>query len=116
MSLNDGQMRRQNLYTTNDVALVAYLLLRGYELLGLIDTGKTQPNGRPRLDFGLTTTDPNVFDHMMADIEVKADEYTHAYLTFTHDPSAQINLQEFFKNYRNCLYRLHNEEPIKEEV
>lgn len=116
MSLSDGQLRTKNLYTTNDAALVAYLLLRDYELLGLIDTGRTTPDGRPKLDFGITTADPNIIDDMLPDIMSKADEYINVYFTLPRDPSVRVNIQEFFKNYRNCLYRLHNEEPIKEQV
>lgn len=115
MSLSDGQLRNKNLYTTNDAALVAYLLCRGYELLGLIDTDRTTPDGRPRLEFGITTTDPYIIDDMLPDIMKKADEYINSYYTLEKDITAHINIQEFFRNYRNCLYRLHNEESIKEK-
>jgi hypothetical protein len=115
MSLHDGQMRRDDLYTTSDTALVAYLLLREYELLGLLDTGKAGPDGHPRLEFALTSTNPTVLLNMLRDVESKADEFYNSYWTLAHDPAARINVREYFLNYRKCLYSARNDKPLREK-
>jgi hypothetical protein len=69
MSWSDGQMRDNNLYTTSDIALAAYLLTKGFELLGAIDTGSR------RKEFGITSTDPEVLIDMEVHLHSLADEY-----------------------------------------
>ena len=105
MSLNDGRMHSQNLYITTDIALAAYLLLRGYELLGAIDTGTR------RKEFGLTHTDPNVLANMYADIQSKADEFENMNLEVPHDAPKRVNFKIYYAEMKNLHHSL--DEPIK---
>lgn len=62
-------MRDNHLYTTSDIALAAFLLTKGFELLGAIDTGSK------RKEFGVTSTDPEILSTMEVTIHTFADEY-----------------------------------------
>lgn len=95
MSLNDGKLLRPDLYITSDIALAAYLLLNGYELLGAIDTGTK------RKEFGLTHTDPNVLANMDVDIQHKAWEFEGN------------DCKVFYRQIKTLHHSL--DEPIKKE-
>jgi hypothetical protein len=105
MSLNDGRMHGENLYITTDIALAAYLLLRGYELLGAIDTGTR------RKEFGLTNTDPNILSNMYADIQSKADEFENMHLDIPHDMPKKVSFKIYYSEMKNLHHSL--DEPIK---
>lgn len=95
MSFLDGQMRNDHLYTTSDITLAAYLLTKGFELLGAIDTGSK------RKEFGITSTDPERLINMEVHIHGLADEY---------DRSPE---REFYKMIKELHHSL--DEAIKRE-
>lgn len=107
MSLSDGQMRNETLYTTSDIALAAYLLMRGFELLGAVDTGIK------RKEFGLTHTEPEVLLHMEVTIKSMADEFDNMEFTIPHDPSSKVN----FRVYQQKTKELHRalDEAIRKD-
>jgi len=76
MGWSDGYMKNDHLYLTSDIALAAYLLMRGYELLGAVDTGNVGRNGRPRLEWGITSTDPELIitmEERLKDLSIQYD-------------------------------------------
>lgn len=95
MSYSDGTMRDPHLYTTSDIALAAYLLTKGFELLGAIDTGSR------RKEFGITSTDPHILADMNITIHTLADEYDRSEA----------------KHFYNMIRELHHalDEAIKQE-
>lgn len=117
MSLRDGHLKRKDLYLTNDVSFAAYLMLRDYELLGTVDEGLTNHNGRPIMFFGLMPTNTELLEaaepikRVKADIDAKYDEFENMYLTIPHDPNAQVNIKTYVKHYRSCFRAL--DEAIK---
>lgn len=106
MSLADGRIHNKTLYITSDMAFAAYLLLRGYTLLGAIETGQS------RKEFGITHTDPYILDSMLADIHSKADEYENMYLPIPHDPENKVNFKVFYKLTKTIHHSL-DEEKVK---
>lgn len=110
MSIRDGQLKRKDLYLTSDTSFAAYLMLRGYELLGTIDEGEIGPNGKPRLYFGLTPVLDELLTFnlakMEADIHGKYDEFENMWLVVPHDPLQKVNFQQFYRNTRACFRAL----------
>jgi hypothetical protein len=106
MSLNDGKFTEDRTgYITSDIALAAYLITRGYELLGAVD------NGSKRKEFGLTHTDPEILKDMSMDVMRKADEYDNLYFQVPHEPNSRVNFRTFYRNIKNCHHAL--DEAIK---
>jgi hypothetical protein len=95
MSWSDGRMRDDHLYTTSDIALAAYLLTQGFELLGAIDTGSR------RKEFGITSTDPEILVDMEIHLHTLADNY---------DRSAEKHFYKMIKELHHAL-----DEAIKRE-
>lgn len=91
-------MRNDNLYITSDIALAAYLLMRGFELLGAIDSGTR------RKEFGLTHTDPEILTHMELTVQSMADEFDNMFLQVPHDKEARVN----FRIYQQKTKELHH--------
>lgn len=108
MSLQDGQMRNDTLYVTSDIALAAYLLMRGFTLLGAIDTGEK------RKGFGLTHTDPEIISTMFITIQSMSDEFENMFLPLPHDKNARVN----FRVYQRKIKELHHslDEPVRRET
>ena len=112
MSIRDGRLKRKDFYLTSDASFAAYLMLRGYELLGTIDEGDVGPNGRTRLYFGLTITDQALLtarlplEAVEADINGKYDEFENMWLSIPHDPMNKVNFKQFYKNTRECFRAL----------
>jgi hypothetical protein len=112
MSLHDGHLKRKDLYLTNDVSFAAYLMLRGYELLGTVDEGLTNQNGRPIMYFGLMPTNDEILSahsalsRVQADINAKYDEFENMYLAIPHDPNGTVNVKDFVRYYRQCFRAL----------
>jgi hypothetical protein len=102
MSLKDGELKRKDLYLTSDLYFAAYLLMRGYELLGAID------NGSQRKQFGLLTTDDKLLNAPLpiaaveADIAAKNNEYERLWLPLPDDPTGMINFKQFYLNIKQC--------------
>lgn len=114
MSSRDGRLKRKDLYLTSDTSFAAYLMLRGYELLGSIDEGEVGPNGRPRMYFGLTPTDLDLptLKSVEADIHGKYDEFENMWLEIPHDKGSKVNFRQFYLNTRSCFRAL--DEAIKQ--
>lgn len=110
MSLQDGHLKRKDLYLTTSASFAAYLMLRGYELLGTVDEGDKQPNGKPKLYFGLTPTTEALLDSRLAQVEAdihgKFDEFENMWLAIPHDNVAQVNFKQFYFNTRACFRAL----------
>lgn len=108
MSARDGYLKNDTLYVTNDIALAAYLLMRGFELLGAVDSGLKYK------EFGLTHTDPEVLRDLKVAISTMADEYENMYLPLPHDANARVN----FKVYQQKMRELHRalDEPVRRDV
>lgn len=104
MSLNDGKMGQQDLYLTSDLALAAYLLMRGFELLGAVDTGNH------RKEFGLTHTDPRVLSDMEHHVVRLANEFENLWLPIPDEPDFRVN----FKVYMRKTKELHHalDQPV----
>lgn len=113
MGLTDGTMHGESLYITSDIAFAAYLMLRGLELLGAVDTGATGRNGHPRLSWGLTSTDPEVLTNMSSLVKAMADEFEHTQFTLPHDSSAQLNFRTYYGYTRQLKGALQN--PLRED-
>jgi len=107
MSIRDGNVPTDNLYTTTDMALAAYLMTRGYELLGAIDSGERVK------EFGLTHTDPYVLKKLEADVLSKAQEYEGMFLPIPHDPGNSVNFKVYYKNLRTIYRAL--DDPIRRD-
>jgi hypothetical protein len=107
LSVRDGNLDHDNLYLTSDIALAAYLLMRGFELLGAID------NGSPRKEFGLTHADPEILANLDQTVRRYADEYDNLYLPIPHDPVIRVN----FRVYTQKTRELHRalDEPIRKD-
>jgi len=112
LSLRDGELKRKDLYVTSDAPFTAYLMLRGYELLGTVDEGEVQPNGKPRLFFGLMPTDELILSAMHAlarveaDINDKYDEFENRYWISPMDAEDKINVRQYYLNTRACFRAL----------
>jgi len=115
MSKNDGHMESDSLYVTSDSSITAYLMLRGYELLGLIDSGEVNQYNQPRYLFGLTSTDPEILRDVNTDVKSKIDEFENSSLSVPHDPTATVNVKQYFINYRTCLYSLKHDKPLRRQ-
>jgi hypothetical protein len=85
------------------MAFAAYLLLRGYELLGAIETRCK------RKEFGLTNLDPYIVDNMLSDINAKYDEFENMYLTVPHDPTKQVNFRAYYRLTKTIHHSLDEE-------
>lgn len=109
MSIRDGKLRRKDLYLTTDVSFAAYLVTRGYELLGAVDEGMTNPYGKAVMYFGLMPTNEEILNahhalaRVEADINAKWDEFENMVLRIPHDIEHGINIKDFVSNYRNCF-------------
>lgn len=101
-------MRNDTLYTTSDIALAAYLLMRGFELLGAVDTGTR------RKEFGLTHTDPEVLTNMQVIIQSMDDEFNNLFFSIPHDQSSRVN----FRIYQQKTKELHRalDEAIRKDT
>lgn len=112
MSIRDGRLKRKDFYVTNDMSFAAYLMLRGYELLGTFDEGEINHNGKPILFYGLTPIDENLRNaqhalaRVEADIKSKYDEFENMYLQIPHDPGEGINVRQYYLNTRTCFRAL----------
>lgn len=112
MSIRDGRLKRKDLYLTNDVSFAAYLMLRGYELLGTVDEGDRNPRGKAIMYFGLMPTDQLILSahhalaRVEADINDKWDEFENRYWISPHDSEDKINVRDFVKHYRACFRSL----------
>lgn len=100
MSILDGQMENERLYVVSDIALAAYLLMRGFELLGAIDSGK------PRKDFGLTHTDPAIAADMEGYVRILADEYDNIYFPVPFKEGATVNFKLYNRKMRELKHAL----------
>lgn len=113
MGLRDGRILDEGetpLYLISDIAFAAYLITRGYDLWGSVDTGKTGYNGKPRLDYALTHTDPDVLINMSMDVIRKSDEFEHLQLEIPNNKGT-VNIKAYYKNIKQCHHALDN--PIK---
>jgi hypothetical protein len=95
MSERDGGMRHDMLYTTSDTPFAAYLVHRGFELLGAIDSGEA------RKEFGLTSTDPEVLYDLEKTIARARDEFDNMWLAVPHAPQIRLNFSEYAKCLKN---------------
>lgn len=88
MSITDGEVHDDSLYVTSDIAFAAYLLVRGYELLGAIDTGTK------RKEFAITSTNEDI----LRDLHMAVLEQAHAY-----DRSAEKMFYKMTKELHHAL-------------
>lgn len=100
MSRNDGEMHNEHLYVTSDIALAAYLLIRGLTLLGAIDTG------HPRKQFGITSDDPEILANMVAYIDGMIDEYENVYCVLPTDTNVRLNFKQYYKQIKELHHAL----------
>jgi len=101
MSVRDGSLEHEGVYLTSDIALAAYLLMRGFELLGAID------NGSPRKEFGLTHEDPMVLAHLEQTVRRLADDYENLYHQVPHEDT-RVNFRVYVQKTRE-LHRALDE-------
>lgn len=90
-------MNNKEIYFTSDHALAAFLCVRGYTLLGAVDTGSE------RLEFALTHTDLRKDPPaMISDILDKTTEFSESF-PFPGDISGRkINFRDFNVKLRMC--------------
>lgn len=109
VSIRDGKLKRKDLYLTTDVSFAAYLVTRGYELLGAIDEGLINAYGKSIMNFGLMPTNEEILNahqpmaRVEADINAKWDEFENMVLKIPHDPENGINIKDYVTNYRTCF-------------
>lgn len=99
MSLTDGQMRQESLYTTSDTAFAAYLVLKGFVLLGALD------NGSPRIQFAFTTTD----DSILSDLEFFVNQANEEFENVQYSPPSDLGIRISFKDYYGRLRQVQHE-------
>lgn len=101
MSLRDGrQLANESVdsYLTSDISFAAFLILRGYELLGAVDTGAQ------RKEFGLVPSEALALTGIDVDTDIQAkwDEFENMYLSIPHDPDSQLNFRKYYQALREC--------------
>lgn len=103
MGLDDGNVREKYLYATSDLPFVAFLLLRGYELLGAVETDRvSNKTRRPIKKFGLTHTDPYVLADIGLDVQKKYTEYHDSYFNLVSDPEVSLNFYNYYLRIKDC--------------
>lgn len=115
VSIRDGKLKSADLYVTNDVAFAAYLMSRGYELLGTYDEGIKSPYGKSIMFFGLMAPEGLTVDlpisisrytAVQRDVNDKWDEFENRYWISPLDPNDKVNVKDFVKHYRACFRAL----------
>lgn len=104
MSLNDGKVANEYSYITSDIALASYLMTRGFELLGAVDSGKMGNNGKARLEFGLVY--PNEVEDIDQLVRRLADEFDNLFLPIPHEEDQRVNFRVYWRNIKNCHHAL----------
>lgn len=108
MGLADGKIDDKYLYATSDISLSAYLIMRGFELLGAVDRGKIGFGDRRLKEFVLTHTDPYVLDNLEVEIAKRAAEYREHFSIAPGDKEALLNFWEFYGHIKK-LHRAMDE-------
>jgi len=104
MSLDDGQFKK-DLYLTSDTSFAAYLMLRGYTLLGKTETGEQMPSGDPIYNLCLLGTGSH------KDVAKKYDEFENLFLAIPHEED-RINVKNYYLNTRTCIRVLKGHEVV----
>lgn len=101
-------MNQDDLYFTSDQAQAAYLCLRGYTLLGAVDTGSE------RLQFALTHTEyRNDPDTMKKDLLKRLEEFNIAFLFPGDEDGKKISFNDYAFKLRMC--NRATKYPVKKE-
>lgn len=112
VSLRDGELKRKDFYVTSSAPFAAYLMLRGYDLLGTFDEGITGPNGKPKLFFGLMPTDDELLNARQplkaveTDIQDKFDEFENVYLEIPRGDHGKVNIRQYYLHTRTVFRSL----------
>lgn len=104
MSLSDGKFKK-DLYLTTDTSFAAYLMLRGYTLLGKTESGDYMEDDRPIYNLCLLGTGSQ------KDVASKYDEFENLQLQIPHE-EARINIKNYYHNTRTCIRVLKGHEVI----
>ena len=105
-------MRNSGLYTTSDTGFAAYLVSRGFILLGAIDTGID------RKAFGFTSTDEMVLDKLAYCIEQAYYEFDNVFYTPPQDGAlitdVRLNFRQYYQDLRQVKSTLSK--PVRREL
>lgn len=104
----------QKYYKTSDYALAAWLCVRGYTLLGAVDSNNYDYNGHPRYDFVLTHTKLNTDpEGMLKNIQDIIEDFARPFIFEGDEFRKPISFREYHARLSMCKKATF--QPIKKE-